>query len=70
MGEKLNEFESQIAAQQEFISKTKDGFQTLVQNIQSECLWRIKDAEELIRARITAVSVETKLKDLALRVDR
>jgi hypothetical protein len=42
----------------------------MVQNIQSECLWRIKDAEELIRARITSVSVDSKLKDLALRVDR
>ena len=70
LNEKLQEFESQIATQSGLVNKTKDDFQLMVQNIQSECLWRIKDAEELIRGRITAVSVDSKLKDLSLKIDR
>ncbi len=36
--------------------------------MQGECLWRIKDAEELIKARITTASVDSKIKDLTVKV--
>jgi len=50
--------------------QTKDEFQLKISNIQGECLWRIKDAEELIKTRITAVTVDSKLKELNAKLER
>lgn len=68
--ERLAEFEVKVAEQQLFVENAKLEFTTQVQNFQGECLWRIKDAEELIKTRITSVLVDSKVKDLAVKVER
>jgi len=53
---------------QKELRETKDTFQTKVNNLQTEVLWRIKDAEELIKERCSNQRVDSLLSELENRL--
>ena len=48
----------------------KQHFDELNTKVRSECLWRIKDAEELIKSRVSNVVVDTHVKALRHNFER
>ncbi len=41
----------------------KEQFGQQIKKVTNECLWRIKDAEELIKSRVSQISLDNSIKD-------
>ena len=53
MQESLTDISKQIKIVKDNFSETKQSFELKTNNFKNECLWRIKDAEELLKSRIS-----------------
>jgi len=70
MESRLDVFKNEAQHQNMKLEDIRAHFDTLTENISNECLWRIKDAEELIKSRITLVSVESMMKVMKQNIER
>jgi len=66
--QRLNQIVTNQTNMQKELRETKDEFQSKVNNLQTEVLWRIKDAEELIKERCSNQRVNSLLTELENRV--
>lgn len=70
MDQKLDDCNTKLDSIDKKLSETKDEFDTQTNNTKNECLWRIKDAEELIKGRVTQIHLDQQLKSLKFQVDK
>lgn len=61
---KLDQVKTDIASVDQRLLECRDYFDKQQTDIRNESLWRIKDAEELIKSRVTQVSIDTQIKAL------
>ena len=66
---KIETLNTQLHITDEKINENKRYFDNLKTNIKNECLWRIKDCEEMLKSRATTTTVEQTFKQLHSNIE-
>lgn len=61
---KLNDFKNRQSRLEEEQIKQRDKHDSAISSLKSEVLWRIKDAEELIRSRVSEVRMQNIIQEV------
>ena len=72
----IEHFDSKIESQNtalqitdQKINENKRYFDTLHTNVKNECVWRIKDCEEMLKSRVTSSTIDQTFKQIHSTID-